>query len=135
MMYLVDTCIWSLALRRNEPKQVNIINILSDLIDQNLVVLCGPVRQELLSGIKSQSQFKQLKSHLRNFEDLSTTTADYELAAEYYNRCRLSGIQGSNTDFLLCSLAVNNNLKLLTADKDFLNYKRIIDFKLEYIKI
>ena len=135
MMYLVDTCIWSLALRRNEPKQVNIINILSDLIDQNLVVLCGPVRQELLSGIKSQSQFKQLKSHLRNFEDLSITTADYELAAEYYNLCRLSGIQGSNTDFLLCSLAVNNNLKLLTADKDFLNYKRIIDFKLEYIKI
>lgn len=135
MMYLVDTCIWSLALRRNEPKQVKVIDIFSDLIDQKLVVLCGPVRQELLSGIKSQAQFKQLRTHLSYFEDLAITTSDYELAAEYFNLCRLNGVQGSNTDFLLCALAVNNNLKLLTTDKDFLNYKRIISFNLEYIKI
>jgi predicted nucleic acid-binding protein len=135
MKFLIDTCIWSLVLRRNEPKSKALIDLFSDLIDQKLVVLCGPVRQELLSGIKLLTQYNQLKSHLRYFEDLVITTADYELAAEYYNLCRLNGIQGSNTDFLLCALSFNNNLKLLTVDRDFLNFKKVIDFKLEFLKI
>ena len=49
MKVLVDTSVWSLALRRKE--QCEIAEKLADLILSSLVVMIGPVRQELLSGI------------------------------------------------------------------------------------
>jgi hypothetical protein len=61
--------------------------------------MIGPVRQELLSGIKNQVQFQKLRNHLRDFPDLAITNSDYESAAVFFNLCRGKGIQGSNTDF------------------------------------
>ncbi|MBI5727760.1 MAG: PIN domain-containing protein, partial [Ignavibacteriales bacterium] len=85
MMYLVDTSIWSLAFRRQEYRKEKAVNLLSELIDRKQVVLCGAVRQELLSGIKLKEQFTLLKSRLRHFEDQTVSKEDYELAAEFYN--------------------------------------------------
>ena len=76
-------------------------------------------RQELLSGIKSINQFKSLKESLIAFDDLPLMRADYELAAEFLNTCRSKGVQGSNTDFLICAVASRLNLPILTTDKDF----------------
>ncbi|MBI2417243.1 MAG: PIN domain-containing protein [Ignavibacteriales bacterium] len=135
MKYLVDTSIWSLAFRRQEIKHEKVANLLSELIDRKQVVLCGAVRQELLSGIKIQEQFRLLKSRLRYFEDQRTTTEDYELAAEFYNTCRSNGVQGSNTDFLLCAIAANHNLTLLSSDGDFQHFQKHLKFKLEFLDL
>lgn len=135
MRYLVDTSIWSLVLRRDEKKNEQLIHLLSELIDKKQVVLCGPVRQELLSGIKQPEQFRQLKLRLRNFKDIPVTTEDYELAAEFFNQCRAKGVQASNIDFLLCSLAVNNDLVLLTSDQDFLRIEKHIKVKVQFVKV
>jgi len=135
MKYLVDTSVWSLAFRRQEKKHERVVMILSRLIDRGQVVLCGAVRQELLSGIKHNEQFALLKSRLRYFEDLVTVKEDYELAAEFHNTCRTKGIQGSNTDFLLCAISVNHNLTLLTSDKDFKHFQKHLNFKLEYLSM
>jgi hypothetical protein len=44
---VVDTSVWSLALRRNTPTQaIPVVNLLRDLIIDNRVVLLGAVRQE-----------------------------------------------------------------------------------------
>lgn len=93
------------------------------------------MRQELLSGIKLAEQFRQLKLRLRHFTDLQITTEDYELAAQFFNLCRSKGVQASNIDFLLCSLAVNNNLRLLTADQDFLRIEKYVNVKVDFIKV
>ena len=135
MKYLVDTSIWSLAFRRREQTHEKAVALLSELVNRQQAILCGPVRQELLSGIKHPEQFKLLKSRLRCFDDLIISTEDYELAAEFYNICRSKGIQGSNTDFLLCAISVNNTLTLLTSDGDFLLFKKHLKFKLEYISL
>ena len=135
MKYLIDTGIWSLVFRREEPKNEYVIQLLSKLIDRKQVVLCGAVRQELLSGIKNNSQFEILRSRLRSFEDLKAETEDYELAAEIYNICKSKGIQASNTDFLLCALAANHNVSLFTSDKDFPFIKKHFSFHLEFIKL
>ena len=83
------------------------------------MVMIGPVRQELLSGIRDPAQFRKLRDHLRAFPDLPLATADFEYAAELFNLCRAKGVQGSNTDFLIGAIAVNHQLAILTTDKDF----------------
>ena len=131
MKVLVDTCIWSLALRRNKQfKLSEEVTEFQDLIQEVRVQLIGPIRQEILSGIKTKQQFSRLKHILSAFPDLPLTTEDFELAAEYFNVLRTKGIQGSNTDFLMCSVATRNNIPIFTTDRDFNNFKKHIPITL-----
>ena len=130
MKIIIDTCVWSLALRRNDPTDNNYITELKELIKEVRVQLIGPIRQELLSGIKSKKQFTLLKNHLDAYNDLCLEKQDYELAAEYFNVARKKGIQGSNTDFLICAISTRHNMPILTTDKDFSNFQTIFPVKL-----
>jgi len=124
MNVLVDSSVWSLALRRNTTHDaIAIVNVLRDLIADGRVVLLGAIRQEVLSGVRYKEQFARLQEYLRAFPDLQLTTEDYELAAEFFNTCRSNGVQGSNTDFLLCAVAYRRGYSILTTDKDFDNFR------------
>lgn len=126
MKIIVDTCIWSLALRRNDPNSHSTTIELRKLIEDSRVQMLGPIRQELLSGIPLHSQFLILKKYLAAFPDLPIATEDYELSAEYFNKCRAKGIQGSAIDFFICAVATRNDLPIFTNDKDFNTYARVI---------
>ncbi len=130
MKILVDTCVWSLALRRNELQGNDYVSELKELIKEIRVQLVGSIRQELLSGIKSKKQFDLLKNHLEAYDDLELEREDYELAAEYFNTARKKGIQGSNTDFLICAISTRHNMPILTTDKDFSNFQAVLPIKL-----
>ena len=130
MKILVDTSIWSLALRRQKTANNAIISDLYSLIKDFRVQLIGPIRQELLSGIKSEKQFEKLKNYLRSFQDYAIRTNDFEQAAQFFNQCRIKGIQGSNIDFLICAIAFNNNWQIFTTDQDFLHFQQIIPIQL-----
>lgn len=130
MKIIVDTCVWSLALRRNESKSSYLVDELSELISEVRVQLIGPIRQELLSGIKSKAQFNKLKKHLAAFPDLPLLFSDFELAAEFFNLARSKGVQGSNADFIICSLAYSHKMSIFTTDKDFESYASVLPIKL-----
>lgn len=130
MKIIVDTCIWSLALRRSNVKADSYIEELKNLIEEIRVQFIGPIRQELLSGIKSKTQFSKLKQHLKSFEDVELKAEDYELAAEYFNAARKKGIQGSNTDFLICAISTRHNMSILTTDKDFTEFQSVFPVRL-----
>jgi predicted nucleic acid-binding protein len=115
----VDTSVWSAALRRSRGGESPVVSELKTLIGEHRVEIIGPVRQEILSGIREESHFTRLQQHLEAFPDLALRTEDFITAASYFNLCRARGIQGSNTDFLLCSVAVRNGLAIFTTDKDF----------------
>lgn len=100
-----------------------IVNVLRDLIADGRVVLLGAIRQEVLSGVRYKEQFSRLQEYLRAFPDLELTTEDFELAAEFFNTCRTKGVQGSNTDFLLCAVAHRRGYSIFTTDKDFENFR------------
>jgi len=123
MRVLVDTCVWSKILRRKSPDK-NLTAILEDLISDARVVLIGPVRQELLSGIASPSQFKKLSEALSPFQDVPLTTEHFVEAARFSNLCRKKGVQGSTTDFLICAVAHIEHLQILTTDADFILYSK-----------
>jgi len=116
---IVDTSVWSLALRRGGQSRIPCVKELRGLIQDHRVQMIGPIRQEILSGIRTESQFNDLKRHLDSFVDLPILTEDYVEAARYFNLCRSKGIQGSNTDFLICVVSVRNDLLIYTTDKDF----------------
>lgn len=130
MRVLVDTSVWSLALRRAKRVDDTTIRELGELIGEGRVVLIGAVRQELLSGIKVKTQFELLREHLRAFPDLELDEGDYEEAASAFNQCRGNGIQGSNTDFLICAAASRRNLAIYTTDRDFQQYAKVLDLEL-----
>ena len=124
MKILVDTSVWSLALRRKSAVHDPSVIELRGLIEELRVQMIGPVRQEILSGIRSESQFRKLRETLRAFPDMALTSQDYELAAEFFNVGRKRGIQGSNTDFLLCAISKRHEMPIFTTDKDFVLFRK-----------
>ena len=129
MKVLVDTCVWSSVLRHKSPDK-ELESRLKDLVKDGRVVTIGPIRQELLSGISSESQFESLKEHLSSFEDIPLTSEHFVKAAEFSNICRKNGVQGSTADFLICSVAYLENVSVFTTDLDFKEYKKYLPVRL-----
>jgi predicted nucleic acid-binding protein len=123
---LVDTSVWSLALRRKQSdlssEQDRLVHELGALIQEGRVILIGPIRQELLSGIREQAMYERLRTRLRAFPDVLLETADYEEAAQGFNACRAAGVAGSAIDLLICAAATRRTLAVFTTDPDFGHY-------------
>jgi predicted nucleic acid-binding protein len=134
MNVLIDTSVWSLALRRkNESLSTNErfqVAELSELIREGRARMIGLVRQELLSGIKATEQYENLRLHLRSFPDEVVDTSDYEEAAKAGNRCRAKGVVVSIVDILLCAVANKRLWTILTTDPDFSNYAKVLSLRI-----
>ncbi len=130
MKVLVDSCIWSYALRSKHQGFSAYVEQLNDLISEQRILIIGAIKQELLSGYSDVNKFEVLNEHLSYFENEVVTDADYIEAARFSNRCRQKGIQGSHIDFLICAVAVRLNAEIFTTDKDFDFYKQHLPIKL-----
>ncbi len=135
MKVLVDTSVWSLALRRDAPAHGAHERELRELLREDRIVMLGPIRQELLSGIRSEAQFKQLRGKLRAFGDAGLEREDYEEAALCSNRCRAAGVQGGTVDFLICAVAQRRKLPVFTTDADFNHYAKVLGLKLHEVRL
>jgi len=118
---LIDTSVWSLALRRKDarslsPDEQKFRSELTQAIQDGRVAMIGMIRQELLSGIKEQAQFEKVKSALAPFVDERIDTADYEHAAQLYNECRKQGFEVGPVDMLICAVAMRRKWEVLSND-------------------
>ncbi len=112
MNILVDTSVWSLALRRNKIPELPEIKVLHHiLLEPNRIVTTGIIVQELLQGFSGP------------------TLADHIESAEIRNTCRRSGIQIGTVDALIAQLCIKYDLLLLSTDKDFQYAARHIPLK------
>jgi predicted nucleic acid-binding protein len=131
---LIDTPIWSLALRRRPNAITSHQNVLKNefaaLIQEGRATLLGPVRQELLSGIKEEAQFNRIREYLQGFPDPTLQLEDFEHAAKCSNQCRARGVAHSPVDMLLCAVAIRRNWKLFTPDGDFKHYATVLPIHL-----
>jgi predicted nucleic acid-binding protein len=131
---LVDTPIWSLALRRNRddlnPSEWQRVAELEEMVSEGRVRVLGPIRQEVLSGIRSKPQFEQLRNVLRAFPDEPLSSNDYEAAAAASNDCRAHGIAASAIDALICAAAVDRGWAIFTSDSDFTRYAKVLHIRL-----
>ncbi|MBS1853369.1 MAG: PIN domain-containing protein [Acidobacteria bacterium] len=134
MQVLVDTPVWSLALRRKprglSSEENEITRNLADLIQEGRARIIGPIRQELLSGVREEDQFQKLRRALRAFDEPLLQPADYEEAAHMNDLCRRHGISGSAVDYLICAVARRHSWAIFTLDLDFRGYERILSVQL-----
>jgi predicted nucleic acid-binding protein len=107
-LILIDTPIWSLALRRRkrdlDRDEGRDVAEWGGSYGRSAGLL-GPIRQELLSGVRNSPSWERLRVALRPFPDLPITTEDYERAAHFFNLCRQRGITGSAVDLLICAVS------------------------------
>lgn len=131
MKYVVDTSVWSQALRKKGYRETEEVRKLSLLLREGeRIFVPGIVLQEILQGIRNAEQFKQMREALRHFPLLEASYDDYVFAAEIFNTCRMKGVQASTIDFLIASIAIRNDCMLLTADKDFVHISKHCSLKL-----
>lgn len=121
MNILVDSCVWSLFLRRKDSSTLSgdeqqIVMSLRNAIQDGRVAIIGPIRQEVLSGIKDIAQFDRLRSALEAFPDEPIATPDYEEAARLFNLCRSRGVKCGRVDMLICAVAALKHWAILTKD-------------------
>jgi predicted nucleic acid-binding protein len=131
---LVDTSVWSLALRRKAQNlstaEKSTVDELAELVREGRARIIGLIRQELLSGIKASAQYEKLRATLASFPDEPIDASDYEAAAKASNDCRAKGIVVSVVDILICSIAMSRGWSIFTTEPDFMNYARILAIKL-----
>jgi len=133
-MVLVDTPIWSLVFRRQtghlSADERRHVEEWMNLVRQRRVDLVGPVRQEVLSGIRDAQAFERLRLALRAFPEEGLTVEDFEEAARASNICRAAGIAGSTVDYLLCGVALRRKAAIYTVDQDFIGYSEHLPLRL-----
>ena len=134
MNALIDTSVWSLALRRKaedlSAAERLLVAELRELVQEGRCRIIGPVRQELLSGIKSSDQYEKLRLMLRSFPDEPLATTDFEAAAKAGNACRSKVIVLSIVDSLICAVAHSRQWSIFTTDPDFTNDAQVLPIKL-----
>jgi len=133
-MVLVDTPIWSLSLRRRaidlaRPDR-RLTQNLCNLVRLKRVKLLGSIRQEVLSGIREESQFLRIRDHLRGFRNVELDDSDYEEAARTSDQCSRSGVASSHADLLMCAVALRYDWEIFTTDRDFLRYAKVVPIRL-----
>ena len=140
MNVLVDTSIWSLALRRKTESltagEKFLVGELSELIREGRARLIGMVRQELLSGIKTTEHYEKLRLHLHSFPDEPIGTSDHakKAANEAGNQCRGKGIVVSIVDILLCAVAISRERSIFTTDPDFTSYAKVLPISIHAVR-
>ena len=122
MKVLVDTCVWSLALRRRTTSKATAaeqeaVATLREAIEDRRAAILGPIRQEILSGIRDKAQFSKIETQLEPFRDEEIQGTDYVEAARIFNLCRSQGVECGPVDTLLLAVAVRLGFSILTEDK------------------
>ena len=125
---LIDTNIWSTYLRRNAPEDLALRQDVEYLIREGVVQMIGPVRQEILSGIRDYKKYALLREYLSAFDVEMIVSSDYELAAKITNDCMAKGIAISAVDAVIVSMVHSRGWTIYTRDKDFDRYCRVIRY-------
>ncbi|MDP3610588.1 MAG: PIN domain-containing protein [Rubrivivax sp.] len=120
MTLLVDTSVWSLALRRDSQTQEPEVQALIEALGgSDVVVTAGLVLQELLQGFNGPKAASAIVEKFSALALVQPAREDYVAAAAIRNACRRSGVQIGTVDALIAQLCISNDLTLLTTDQDF----------------
>ena len=115
--FLIDTSAWILALRKNfaPPLKERIDHVLRD----NEVFTTGFIVLELLGGVKTELEYKRLKSRLDALDSIATDDTLWQNACELAFHLRRKGVTVPNTDILIAACAIHAKATLIHADKHF----------------
>jgi predicted nucleic acid-binding protein len=120
MNVLVDTSIWSLALRRDAPPASRELDCLRRLLeDGDAIFTTGLILQELLQGFRGPKARKEIIDRFAALPLIVPDRRDHIDAAGLQIKLREKGVQAGTIDVLLAQLCLRHKLSMLSADKDF----------------
>jgi predicted nucleic acid-binding protein len=90
---------------------------LQEAIREGRVVIIGPIRQEILSGIRNKARFAKTQALLEPYRDEEIEAEDFVEAARLFNVCRDHGVECGPVDMLICAVAVRMRYDILTYDQ------------------
>jgi predicted nucleic acid-binding protein len=127
---LVDTSVWSLALRRDaEQSEPEVMTLRAALLGADQVFTTGLVLQELLQGFSGPKARDRLVERFAALAFVQPDRQDHIKAAEVRNACRRRGVQVGTIDALLIQLCLRHDLTLLSTDQDFQAAGKHVAFK------
>lgn len=122
MTLLVDTSVWSLALRRDAASTDPHVAALKEaLLGTDVVVTTGIALQELLQGFSGARARTQIIDTFGALALVQPDREDHIAAADLRNACRRAGVQLGTVDALIAQLCIRHGMTLLSADRDFLH--------------
>jgi len=129
---IVDTCVWSLVLRRGAVDHENpwVEAFTRHVEAGDAIVLVGPILQELLDGVRSDRDFARLLRLLEPFPVMEAMRSTCVEAARLGNLLRSLGVQAGPTDLLISTSCIEHGFPLLTSDRDFTRISRHSDLVL-----
>ena len=120
MRVLVDTSVWSLALRKRGPADHPAVQKLTRLLDEGgKVMMTAILLQEILQAFPAETTFRRLVSYFESFELLTAGREEAVAAARLHRLCASRGIAVSTTDCAIAAVAILAGCPLLTTDRDF----------------
>lgn len=122
MTLLVDTSVWSLALRRDAvSEQPEVQALKAALYEADAVVTTGLVLQELLQGFAGPKALAQIVERFSSLALIQPDREDHIAAASLRNSCRRAGVQMGTVDALIAQLCIRHDMVLLSTDQDFVH--------------
>ena len=114
MTLLVDTSVWSLALRRDaEGTEPEITALRNALAGADVVVTTGLVLQELLQGFGPPTARARIIASSSVLGLVQPDRDDHVAAADLRNTCRAAGAQLGTVDALIAQICIRHGLTLL----------------------
>ena len=117
---LIDTSAWIDFFRGKQSAVTDAVQLALQL---GIARLCGPVKAELLQGVKTKKEKQQLGVMFEAIENLPTHELDWEVAGNTLQALRESGITLPLTDALIAAIAIRHNAQVLTLDHHFSHLK------------
>lgn len=131
MKYLVDTSVWSLALRKDGPASHTAVEKLALFLEEHQeVVIIGVILQEILQGFRQEATFVKVASYFDSFPLLDLRRDDFITAAKIRRTATTKGLSLSTPDCQIAAAAIEHQCHLLTTDKDFEHLSRWVPLKL-----
>lgn len=113
---LVDTCIWATVFAKPNSTENRIVE---QLIEQDRVVVIGPVLAEVLYGFRRREQADWAASRMRNLGWREVEWDDWREAAALGRRLAAKGHRLPLTDLAIAAIVLRHDLMVYTIDPHF----------------
>jgi predicted nucleic acid-binding protein len=129
-LILIDTSAFIEFLNRSGSREDSLIEEL--IRNGEDIALADITLTEILQGIKSDREYRDVKASLLTFPLLSLNSAEsYIAAAQLYRKCRKKGLTiRSTVDLLIAQIALEHHTALLHNDRDFEALAQVCDIKI-----
>lgn len=115
-MIIVDTCIWVPFFNRPQSVAKQYVD---QLIDDDAVVMLGPILAEILQGFKREQQADWVASELRHLQFVNVEWDDWKQAAALGRKLVEQGHRLPLSDLIIGAIALRHQFKICTTDPHF----------------